>query len=44
MHHHDGDFCLGTRVPRHSAGGVGTFVRLYVRLTWYVSFAMCMRE
>ena len=23
-------FCLGTGVPRHSAGGVGTFVRSYV--------------
>ena len=37
-------FCLGTGVPRHSAGGVGTFVRTYVRGTWYVSFAMRMRE
>ena len=41
-------FCLGTGVPRHSAGGVGTFVRTYVRgkyvRTWYVSFAMRMRE
>ena len=25
------NFCLGTGVPRHSAGGVGTFVRPYVR-------------
>ena len=36
-------FCLGTGVPRHSAGGVGTFICTYVR-TWYVSFAMRMRE
>jgi len=28
---------------RHSAGGVGTFVSSYIR-TWYVSFAMRMRE
>ena len=26
-------FCLGTEVPRHSAGCVGTYVR-----TWYVAF------
>jgi len=26
----DENFCLGTGVPRHSAGGVGTFVRTYV--------------
>jgi len=32
-------FCLGTGVPRHSAGGVGTFLR-----AWYVSFTMRMRE
>jgi len=32
-------FCLGTGVPRHSAGGIGTFVR-----TWYVSFAMHMHD
>jgi len=30
-------------VPRHRAGGVGTFVRTCVP-TWYVSFAMHMRE
>ena len=24
------DFCLGTGVPRHSAGGIATFVRMYV--------------
>ena len=37
-------FCLGTGVPRHSAGGdVRTFVCTYV-CTWYVSFAMRMRE
>jgi len=24
-------FCLGTGVPRHSAVGIGTFVRLYIR-------------
>jgi len=30
-------FCLGTGVPRHSAGGVGSYVRTYVRGTWYVS-------
>jgi len=35
--------CLGTGVPRHSAGGVATFVRTYVR-AWYVSLAMRMRE
>ena len=26
-------FCLGTEVPRHSAGCVGTYVRTYVRGT-----------
>ena len=29
-------FCLGTKVPRHSAGCVGTYVRTYVRT--YVAF------
>jgi len=23
-------FCLGTGVPRHSAGGIGTFIRMYM--------------
>jgi len=32
------NFCLGTRIPRHSAGGRGL---LHVR-TWYISFAMRM--
>ena len=34
-----GGFCLGIRVLRRSAGGVGTFIRM-----WYVLLAMCMRE
>jgi len=29
-------FCLGTGVPRHSAGGVGTFVRTCVVRTYVV--------
>jgi len=32
-------FCLGTGVPRHSAGGVGTFVRTYVRGTYRLQCA-----
>ena len=38
-------FCLSTGVPRHSAVGIGTFVRLYIRTyirMWYISFAMSM--
>jgi len=31
-------FCLGTGVPRHSAGGVGTFVRTYVVRNQYDYF------
>jgi len=36
-------FCLGTGVPRHSAGGVGMYVLTCI-CTWYVSFTMRMRE
>ena len=32
-------FCLGTGVPRHSAGGVGTFVRSFV--CTYVVLIIC---
>ena len=46
---------LGTRMPRHSAGGVGTFLHSHMRIhihtyvhkyigTWSVSFAMLIRE
>jgi len=28
-------------VPRHSAGGVGMFVRTYVVCTWYVRGTYC---
>jgi len=31
-----GWFCLGTWVPRHSAGSVGTFVRSYICLCTYL--------
>jgi len=27
-------FCLGTGVPRHSAGGVGTSVNVFITLNW----------
>ena len=36
-------FCLGTEVPRHSAGCVGTYVRTCVRTYVVRRFSQCAR-
>jgi len=37
-------FCLGAGVPRHSAGGVGMFLHMYVRGGTYGSQCTCVNN